>query len=231
MNLALSKLSVPRRGRHPNGSSVWRGLLLVVVPLGYLLYYGFEFSASRPVVSPSKLLISMPAFPDDLTSGTTSVDPVNWRPSGAGPLEGPSVDGCQGPGAAGQVWSNNGTFDTSPQIAYLIASCRSPLRALLAYRRVQPPDRIAGVRVAAPSLETASRVPVTLTYRSPFTDQQSAVCAFGTPERCQVWYAWLRYGQYVLKVRLVALEERSDAILFSRVVEAIDTDIGRQMGK
>lgn len=204
--------------------------LLVLFSLGLLgaLRLGL---GRRPDVPLDRLLFNGADFPSQWQYGQSTIK-VDWEIKRESSSY--SYDRFRSNNNLGRVWASakDPVYDpaSTPRIVEYMFYFDSPAKAAVQYFLSRPEFVY---RDDWPNFDRAgyrkNRYPSSLTYESPHADQEHLVCAMGSPEACQLWIYWARYGQYILDVALFAPNEGMSEQVFSEIVTQMDEHIGRQL--
>ncbi|WP_116042744.1 hypothetical protein [Amycolatopsis palatopharyngis] len=130
-------------------------------------------------------------------------------------------------GSVERVWSRDpsigdartGTvFNSDPQIAQAVYRFSSSLVADIRYWLAQPSHRTDYPAFAYPDEA----------YQSAVADRSQTVCATGSLEKCQIWFYWARYGQFIVQLHYINTDWASTAE-FRQYVEHIDQYVGARL--
>jgi hypothetical protein len=195
---------------------------------GILAFYASLHLSRRSNVSLEDLLLDSHSFPSSWHTGLEAVS-VEWETWKAQSSLEPKY-AFYSKSNLGRVWGNSSDKDDFPAqyIAQHLFYYNSPFAAarqhLLSRPEIVYGDDWPNFQL---SHNKQNRYPLHWQYESPFADQEHVVCAMGSPNSCQLWFYWARYGQYVLEVRFFAANQGMNAELFTQIVVQIDSAVGK----
>jgi len=132
----------------------------------------------------------------------------------------------------GRTWTDRGDPTGNPEVSehifyydnVLTAMCYFfLLRPEIAWRRQWPNFYFSDLH--------KYRYPSDWHYRSRYADGEHVVCGMGTLERCQLWFYWARYGQYLLEIRFLAPNQGIGPHLFEQIVAQVEPYVGERLGR
>lgn len=198
-------------------------VLLVMITIVVLLWFGFDLNLSRrQVFEPHMLLATNPEFPTEWDMANVGPVRIDWDESET--IINVKEDAVFGDiSSAQRSWTDNGTDVTSPRIVQKVFSYNNPFIAAVYYIITQPESvrRDVWPNFSNPD-NKSKRYPVKEMYESPYADSEEFVCAMGNPSKCQMWYYWARYGQYILMVTYFGPSQGVNEGLFGNIVDEID---------
>lgn len=207
-----------------------RSLLIALIAFAALML-GILSLHDRQDVPLEQLLVDDPAFPRRWNYGTETIE-VAWEER----VSHFSLSGqwFRSESNLGRVWTEAGEESDipfpSPNITQFHFRYENALLATVQYLLSRPEItyRDDWPNFSLP-YNRERRQPSEWDYRSGFTDQDHIVCAMGTPDGCQIWFYWARYGQYILEVRFFAANQGMNAQMFSTIAAEIDEHVGKQL--
>jgi|GEM_PF-5356679 len=205
-----------------------------------LLFLGFALDRvmAWPDHGPDEsLLASSSIFPVTWGTDQQRSDVMEWHENQYGPwVQSEIVDPTFHQSWTGGLWYTAQSWHAANQAngptirQDLKAYGRSPLRAALKLRQVDTGDvrTWEAIPFSAPITKQAVTLDATTTSALAATEYR-ALCAVGLVERCEMWYAWLRYGQYLLQINVTTPQYGMDLQTFSAFVRDTDIHISRQL--
>jgi hypothetical protein len=196
----------------------WDYLRFLPLLLGVLLL-GANDLTRRPGVDPEQVLIEPSNLPTQLGSGAGAISGIDWQQGAYTPISSEDVS-WRLHWTAGETYANDAPMG-SPELTELFVRYSAPAMAAWYFQQASP-ARVYTFPVLAGSQAGTRPERVSLPYRSRDAAQQRVVCAVGGISACQVWYAWLRYGQYIVQVRLISIDQPITPGMFAELLVVID---------
>ncbi len=154
---------------------------------------------------------------------TPELQQSDWAEDSSNPIYGEHTEPYAN-WMSGTSWTNSGTDPNSPQVTQIVLVYRSSTSAFYSLRRMAPAEKYDSAHLNALA-QAQQPVRVDIAYRGSSADEQRVVCAVGNKDTCQVWYAWLRAGQYIIQIRLLSSDQPIDVASFVPVVASVDRTV------
>lgn len=203
-----------------NGCSIVFLIILIIL----VIFLTSLLLDKKTTLEPEYLLINDPSWPTEWSTGEIPISSLNWEQTDHEMRsKKPAFDAES---SAKRVWSNT---SSSISIVQEVFQYNSPLKSSFQYW-ISRPETVYTNKWPNFSNPTHKnqRYPRSDFSLSSSADQSYPVCAMGTPDDCQLWYYWARYGQYLINVSFFAPNSGIDKYLFGDVVEDVDLFIARQ---
>jgi hypothetical protein len=199
----------------------------------FLSIWIFDRATAWPRVgTDEQLLASVTSYPITWSTASTHVDIGSWGDDGlftffhidsAVITDQRFFDSWSGNRWAIGVSHHSTSTAGPPYINQVMRQYTSPLEAMIKLRQIQPGDPLTwgNLHFAAP-INTPALIPPF--QGSPITaaSERQIRCAVGPIETCEMWYAWLRYGQYILQINVITPQHGMDKSTFTDLVTKVD---------
>lgn len=215
---------------------LWQyGSLLVVILASSVLI--INRTAARPSHIPDpSLLAPASVFPTVWGAGADSINPVRWEEGTGARLLGahlydPAFRGSwfsSDSWGIGMNWYDH-SATTLPYLNQEASQYPTVVEAMLKYQTLSPGDSTTwGSLPFHGAIQTPPLTPTAWNNASPYASAQRAVCAVGTLDACELWYAWMRYGQYIYQVILLTPGHAMNEPTFYQWIQDIDAAVGEK---
>lgn len=213
-----------QRVRPPAWRRLFSRQVLGMLPL---LIWFFMLGASdvseRPGIDQEEALLDPAWLPTAFGRDAQRIDGIDWQFGGYHALSGENGS-WHARRSAEASWTNGGVSGTTPELSEMIFRYMSPITAAWYFRQAAP-----ATVFNFPSVEALARrtqpIEVPPRYHSQSADEMRVVCAVGGADSCQAWYAWLRYGQYIMQLRLISQEQSISSASFTEILRIADRAI------
>lgn len=188
----------------------------------FVLLLGANDLTRRPGVDPEQVLIQPSNLPTQLGSDVDAISGIDWQQGAYTPISGENSS-WRSHWAAGESYANGDPMG-SPELAELIVRYSAPATSAWYFQQAGPAKSYTIPRIETLVAHTRPER-VSLSYHSADADQQRVVCAAGGRDACRVWYAWLRYGQYIVQVRLISSDRPITPQMFAELLAVVDQSV------
>lgn len=209
------------------------GGLLFLLLAGIVLIINRVSARPNQIPDPS-LLAPAAVFPTAWSTGRDPMPPVRWQEGTGARLLGADL---YNPAFRGSSFSSDGwgigmtwhalSATTLPYLNQEASQYPTVVEAMFKYQTLSPGDSTTwGSLPFRGAIQTPPLTPTAWANPSPSADAQRAVCAVGTLDACELWYAWIRYGQYIYQVILLTPAHPMNELTFYQFIQDIDANIG-----
>lgn len=201
-----------------------------------LIWLGINRIYKRPyhTTDPS-LLAPSTVFPVAWGEGKNAITAVTWE---EGWLEHPTAadvvlfdPAFRGSWFSSAGWGiGNHWRAQGPLLPYLnqeASQYPSVVEAILKYQMLSPGDSATWSQLPFHGvIQIPALTPKAWSNPSRYASAQRALCAVGTVDTCELWYGWIRYGQYIYQVILLTPGHGMNESTFYQLVQDIDAQVG-----
>jgi hypothetical protein len=215
----MSSITPARLQPHRAALVGWRKWILLSLSL-FWLFWGicglYNWANARPVVATQRLVAPTDALTPAIAALAAPSSTVVWSDSRAPVLFDELITHSYSPlvsfGYRAQYQPNSAI-----EINQLVSDTNWPILAAWHFVRAQPGtvDQQGDANVTT----------LPLIYHSSLADQQQAACIDQSSDRCRVAYLWIRYGQYLVRVRVAGDDRPVPTSTISTIFQQIDRHI------
>jgi hypothetical protein len=186
----------------------------------FWLFWGvwgfYNWANARPVVAAQQLVASTDALTPAIAALAAPSTAVVWSDSHAPVLFDEPITHSGNPVVS---FGHRANYQPTSaiEINQLVSDTNWPIIAAWQFIRARPG--------AVDQQGDANVTTLPLTYHSPLADQQQAACIYQSSDRCRVAYLWVRYGQYLVRVRVAGESSPVPISTISTIFQQIDRHI------